>query len=72
MLGASVYVLLSIFQYLSKIYLETDKVFYQTVPLMPQSNVLHDVIRICKTWHGLDSTDINKSFSSFSDKIQPL
>ena len=34
---------------------------------MPQkSNALHDVIRICKAWHGLNSTDINKFFSSFS------
>ena len=57
--------------FLSKIYLETEKVFLPNRPLMPQkSNALHDVIRICKAWHGLNSTDINKSFSSFSDKIQ--
>ena len=53
--------------FLSKIYLETEKVFLPNRPLMPQkSNALHDVIRICKAWHGLNSTDINKFFSSFS------
>lgn len=42
--------------FLSKIYLETEKVFLPNHPLMPQkSNMLHDVIRICKAWHGLNS-----------------